>query len=206
MATTDLSGYVDPNYRDNFQTKRIALVGSGMPLDEQKALEETFITALEKYDVEVLRGLDLYPPTRNIEPKNMLKIARKNGADTMLLITSAGRDVTESYIPPTYHPGTSTSHVTGYGSYATVHTHTTPGYTTGGYSVSMPGMGVAASLINAKNRETVWTASGFSGGNEFASFKDLTVSVARETVLELAKVGLIAKKESNDDEEALEQQ
>lgn len=198
-ATTRLSGYVDPNYRDNFTAKTILVAGSGMTIEEQKALEDTFIQSFEKYDVAVLRGLEVFPPTRDYSNKDMVKIARNKGADTILLVNASDRDVSETYVPPTYHPGTSTSYISGYGNYATVNTYTSPGYTSGGYSVSKPGMNVSASLINTKNKETIWTAEGFSAGNAFASFSDLTVSTARTSVTEIANAGLIAEKTASEE-------
>lgn len=193
-ATTRLSGFVDPTYRDKFQAQKVVVVGFGMPLDEQKALEETFIKSFEKYDVEVMRGLEMFPPTRDNANIDVFKTARKNGADSILVVSTEGRDVSETYIPPTYHAGSSTSYISGYGNYATVNTYHTPGYTTGGYSVSKPGMNVSVYLKNTKNKETIWTAEGFSGGNAYASFADLTMSAAQASVTELAKEGLIAEK------------
>lgn len=193
-ATTRLSGVVDPNYQGNFQAQKMVVVGFGLPIDEQKVLENTLVESLNKYDVTVLRGLEVFPPTRDYTDKDTYKIARGKGADTILVISADGRDVSETYIPPTYHPGTSTSYVSGYGNFATVNTHTTPGYTSGGYSVSKPGMNVTVYLKNTKNRETIWTADGFSGGNAYASFSDLSISVAKQAVTELANAGLIAEK------------
>ena len=205
-ATTRLSGIVDPNYRGNFQTQKMVVMGFGMPIDEQKALENTLEQSLVKYDVTVLRGLEVFPPTRDYSDKDIYKIAKSKGADTLLIVSADGRYVSETYIPPTYHPGTSTSYVSVYGNFATVNTYTTPGYTSGGYSVSKPGMNVSVHLKNTKNKETIWTAEGFSGGNAYASFSDLTVSVAKTAVEELSKEGLIAPKEElKDAPEVLEQ-
>lgn len=194
-ATTRLSGIVDPSYRDSFQAKKMIVMGFGMPIDEQKALETTLEESFSKFDVQVLKGLDVFPPTRDFSDKDTYKIARKKGADTILVISADGRDVSETYIPPQYHPGTSTSYVSGYGNFATVNTYTTPGYTTGGYSVSKPAMNVSVLLKNTKNRDTIWTAEGFSGGNAYASFSDLTISVAKTAVQELSNAGLITEKE-----------
>jgi len=55
-------------------------------------------------------------------------------------------------------------------------------------------MNVNVYLKNVKNKETVWVAEGLSSGNAFASFADLTISVAKTSVKELANEGLIAEK------------
>ena len=197
-ATTDteLSGVVDPNYRDNFQVRKLVVVGSGMPIDEQKALENTLERSFTEYDVQVLRGLEVFPPTRDYSDQNAFEIARNWGADAILIVSSDSRDVSETYIPPKYHPGTSTSYISGYGDSTNVTTYTSPGYTTGGYSVSKPGMSVSVHLINTMNGETIWIAQGFSGGNAYTSFSDLTISVARKTVEELSSARLIVEKET----------
>ena len=194
-ATTKLSGYVDPAYRNNFQAKKIVVTSVGIPLDERKGVEDTFIESLEGYEVEVIRGLDIYPPTRDIPTEQLLPIAKKNGADSLLLFFAGARDVQESYVPPTFHPGSSTSYISGYGNYATVNTYTTPGYTTGGYNISRPSMAVFVTLFDAKNRKTIWEAEGTSGGNAFSEFKDLSISTARTSVTELSNAGLLAKRE-----------
>jgi len=193
-AATRLSGVVDPSYRDNFQVNKIIVVGSGMPIDEQKVLEKIFDQSFAKYDVEVLRGLEVFPPTRDSSDQDAFKIARNEGADTILIVSTSGRDVSKTYIQPTYYPGTSTSYISGYGNFATVNTYTTPGYTTGGYNIRKPSMNVNVYLKNVKNKETIWVAEGLSSGNAFASFADLTISVAKTSVKELANEGLIAEK------------
>ena len=73
-ATTRLSGIVDPNYRGNFQAQKMVVMGFGMPIDEQKALENTLEQSLVKYDVAVLRGLEVFPPTRDYSDKDIYKI------------------------------------------------------------------------------------------------------------------------------------
>lgn len=195
-AATDLSGIVDPSYKGNFQTHKMVVMGFGMQIDEQRALENTFEQSLIEYNVAVLRGLEVFPPTRNYSDKDIYEIAKSKGADTLLIVSADGHDISETYIPPTYHPGTSRSYIYGYGNFATVNTYTTPGYISGGYSVSKPRMNVSVHLKNTKNKETIWTAGGFSRGNAFASFSDLAVSIAATTVEELSKEDLIPQKKA----------
>lgn len=193
-ATTQMTGFVDPNYRGKFIAQNVVVFGIGLPLDEQKILEETYIQSFAKYDVRVIQGLDLFPPTQDYTKLDFYKIAQQAKADLILIIDTKGRDVTESYVPPTYHPGKTTSTVSGFGNYATVNTQTSPGYTTGGYTVSMPVMRVNVYLKDIKTKNTIWIADGFSGGNGASSFSDLTVSVVKTSVQELAKEGLIQLK------------
>ncbi|WP_273755834.1 hypothetical protein [Bartonella sp. MM73XJBT.G] len=194
---THLNGIVDPNYKGRFQTKKMVIVGVGMSISEQKALEDTFEKSLVKYNVQILRGLELFPPTRNYSYNDKEKIItnKGKGADALLIVSVDNRAISQTYIPPTYHPGTSTSTISGFGSFATIETETTPGYVSGGYNIDKPGISVSVLLINnTKNKEAIWVANGTSNGNAFASFSDLIVNVAETTVEKLAKEGLIAPK------------
>ncbi len=192
---THLNGIVDPNYKGRFQTKKMVILGFGMSISEQKALEDTFEKSLVKYNVQILRELELFPPTRNYSYKEKGKIITNKGADALLIVSVDNRAISQTYIPPTYHPGTSTSTISGFGNFATIKTETTPGYVSGGYNIDKPGISVSVLLINnTKNKEAIWVANGTSDGNAFASFSDLIVDVAETTVEKLAKEGLIAPK------------
>ena len=193
-SSSHLSDIVDPNYRGNFHAKKIVVMGLGMSIGEQKALENTLKQSFSKYNVVVLRGLDVFPPTRDYSCKDKYKIAKNKGADTLLIVKADRRNISKKYIRPEYHPGTSTRYVSRYGDSATVYTNRIPGYKSGGYSVSNPVMNVSVYLKNTKNKQTIWTAEGFSRGNGLASFSDLIVSIAKETVEKLSKAGLITTK------------
>ncbi|WP_375632701.1 MULTISPECIES: hypothetical protein [unclassified Bartonella] len=192
---THLTGIVDPNYKGRFQTKKVVIGGVGMSIFEQKELEDTFEKSLVKYNVQILRGLELFPPTRNYSYNEKEKIITNKGADALLIVSVDNRAISQTYIPPTYHPGTSTSTISEVGHFTTIRTVTTPGYVSGGHNISKPGISVSVYLIhNTKNKETIWLAKGSSNGNAFASFSNLIVSVAETTVEKLAKEGLIVPK------------
>ncbi len=191
---TRLNGIVDPNYKGKFQTKKMVIGGVGMSISEQKELEDTLAKSLFKYNVQILRGLELFPPIRNYSYNEMNKIITNKGVDALLIVSVDNRAISQTYIPPTYYPGTSTSTISELGHFVTVTTRTTPGYVSGGYNINKPSISVSVYLKNAKNKETIWLAKGSSDGNAFASFSDLIVNVAETTVEKLAKEGLIAPK------------
>ncbi|MCZ2204437.1 hypothetical protein [Bartonella sp. A05] len=202
-ATTQLNGISDPSYRGNFQTKKMVVLSFGMPVPERQTLEHTLAQSLVKYDIKILSGLDIFPPTRGyseedinkiVQSKEIYKIAENQGADTILIISSYDRDISEEYIAPTYHPGKSTKYVSVFENSTVVDTYETPAHTTGGYTISRPGMKVKVRLDSVKNKETIWMAEGSSGGGDFASFSDLAASVAETTIEKLSKEGLIALK------------
>lgn len=195
-ATTRMSGYVDPDYRGSFQVQKIVVTSLGVPLEEKKNVEEAYISSLTSYNLEIIRGLDLYPPTRDVQKEKLIPLARKAGADSLLLLSVGARDVQQEYVPPTYHPGSSTSYVSGYGNYATVNTYHSPGYTSGGYNISKPSQAVFVTLFDTKKSKVVWEAEGISGGNAFANFNDLSISAVKASIKELEKEGLILKAEN----------
>ena len=194
-ATTRMSGYVDPDYRGSFLAQKVVVTSLGVPLEEKKNVEEAYISSLTSYNLEIIRGLDLYPPTRDVPKEKLIPLARKAGADSLLLLSVGARDVQQEYVPPTYHPGSSTSYVSGYGNYATVNTYHTPGYTSGGYNISKPSQAVFVTLFDTKKSKVVWEAEGVSGGNAFANFNDLSISAVKASIKELEKEGLVLKKE-----------
>lgn len=193
-TTTRLSGVVDPKYRDNFHAQKMVVIGFGMSIEEQKSLENTFKESLAKYNVTMLSGLEMFPPTRHHSRKEIYEIAKKRGADSFLMVMADNRDVSKTYVPPSYYPGRSKSTVSGSGSFITINTETEPGYTIDGYTVNKPGMNIRVLLQNPKNRDIIWTAEGSSSGNGYASFSDLIISIAEGTVKELSKEDLIALK------------
>lgn len=194
-ATTRLTGYVDPDYRENFQAHKILIRTEGLPLEEQKLVEEAFVETLSGYHVEAIKGLDVFPPTRKISHDKTLPIAKAKGADTVLLLYVGARDVQEDFVPPTYHPGTTQSYISGYGNYATVNTYTTSGYTSGGYTISKPLMAVFLTLFDVRNGKIIWEAEGTSGGSGFSDFSDLSVSAIKSGIEELYQDGLIIKRD-----------
>lgn len=193
-TTTSLNSYTDPAYIGKYHAKRIVVTSISVPLDEQQTFENSFVKAADKYDVTILRGLQVFPPTRDFSNKDMLAIAKKAGGDSILIMSVDNRDLEETYVPATYHPGTSRTSVTGYGNFATVQTHQSPGYMTGGYSLSTPGMSLSMRLLDLKSKETVWIADGYSGGDSSATFNNLTSDAATSAISELHNSGIIQLK------------
>ncbi|MBQ4875297.1 MAG: hypothetical protein HRK26_04215 [Rickettsiaceae bacterium H1] len=92
-----LSRVIDPNYKYNFKIKKMVVLGFGMPISERKELENTLEKSIAKYDVEILRGLEILPPTRNYSDQELYKIARSKGADTLLIISVDGRKMSKKH-------------------------------------------------------------------------------------------------------------
>ena len=65
-----------------------------------------------------------------------------------------------------------------------------PGYTTGGYTISKPVAGYVVALLDAKNGKEIWRGDADSKGSAFDDFNSLGRSVAETTVQRLIEVGL----------------
>jgi hypothetical protein len=107
--------------------------------------------------------------------------------DAVLMLVQGQQYTDESYQPPTYHPGTTYGTI----SNGSVYLQTTPGYTTGGYSVSKPRMQFGAVLLDSDGFQEAWQADGLSRGGGAVSFSQLTISASNETIRQLVADGLL---------------
>lgn len=197
-ASTEMSTYVDPAYRSGSRFASVIILGTGMALDERQMVEEVAVRAFQSHGVLALRGTEVLPPTRQYTDKEVVNAIVRTGVETVLVLGAGAKDVSETYVPPSYHPGTTYGTANTYGSTygntysgtTTFNVYQTPGYTTGGYTLSKPRANYSAILLEVKSGNAVWKADAFSRGNAFASFDDLAVSVAEESVKQLLDDGL----------------
>ncbi|WP_332065394.1 hypothetical protein [Bartonella sp. CB189] len=202
-ASTKLSGIIDPKYRNNFQIKKMIVFGYDMSIKEQKLLKNALVQSLAGYDIQLYSGLDVFPILNRdySSTKEIYKVARRIGADTILIVNPYHRDVEKMYIPGHYVPASIHSQATGYVDitntyHVTANSYATPGYMTPGSNLSMPIMNIRAYLKNTQNGETIWFAEGISEGSEFSSFSDLIIDTAKKVAKTLFRDGLISKKDS----------
>lgn len=191
-VTSKTTGYVDPAYSSGvFQIKKVVVGVNGGGLEQTDLAETGIAQKLSDLGVEAIRYIDIVPPTRNYSASEAFKIIGDSGADSFLIVSIEDVSSIQSYIPQTYHPGTSTSTINAIGNTAYVNTYTSPGYTTGGYTVSKPTMATSSVLIDISNGNTIWKADGYSGGNTISSYSDLLVSAGKSAVTDLQNKGLI---------------
>jgi len=192
-ATTETTGYVDPAYSNGtFHTKKVVVRVDGGTLAETDLAETAFAQNFSDLGVESIRYMDLVPPTRNYSEKKAMKIVKDTGADSLFITYVGGKSSVDSYVPPTYHAGTSNSTVNVIGNTAHVNTYSSPGYTTGGYTVSLPVLTSVSYLMDMTNGNNIWKAEGFSSGIEFTSFTDLVLSAGNSAIADLKAKGLVS--------------
>lgn len=193
-VTTNTTGYVDPDYRKSgYEVSKVVIQVTGATMEETQIAEQKLSEKFNAHNVETIKYTDIVPPTRNYSDQKIVSLINKTGADSLFSI-SIGKDIVESYVPATYHPGTTTSQVNTVGNYSYVTTSTSPGYTTGGYSTSSPVMASLSNLVDLKKRREVWRAEGqASGDNSWTSisFADLLVSIGSDAIDDLVEKGLL---------------
>ncbi len=195
-VTTKTTGYVDPAYSSGvFQIKKVVVRANGGGLEETDLAETGIVQKLSDLGVEAIRYIDIVPPTRTYSVEEALKIVDDTGADSLLIVSIEDVSTKKSYVPPTYHAGTTHSTINAIGNTAYVNTYSSPGYTTGGYTVSKPTMATSSVLVDMSNGNNIWKADGYSGGNSISSYADLLVSAGKSAITDLQSKGLIG---SND--------
>lgn len=196
-VTTKTTGFVDPAYQSKgYQVSNVVVRAKGATMEEALAAEEKFAEKFSAHGVKVTKFIDLAPPTRKYTVEQEAKLLKKSGAESVFTVYVAGRDSVQSYVPPTYHAGRTTSTVNMIGTMPYVTTHTTPGYTTGGYSISKPVMATFSSLVDLRNGNNIWQAEGQSSGYGSSSYLDLLLSAGDDAIADMAEKGLFPTEKS----------
>ena len=188
-ASTRTFGYLDPDYQNNYKVTQVIVSFKGVGLDEVFQFENKIIQRLSVYNVKGIRYTAIIPPTKNYTDDEWGVKIKESGADALLTISIA-RDSVTSYVPQTYHSGSTTNKVNTVGNTSYVSTTTSPGYTTGGYELSAPITFTISSLIDIKNGNTVWKAETSGSGSEFSTFSELLELTLDDIVIDMNDKGL----------------
>lgn len=189
-ASTDMAGFVDPQYK-NYHASQVVVRVKGAKLDETLQAEQEFLELLKSHNIKATKFTDIIPPTRHYLPSQEMALLQKTGADSLLTIHITGKDSVETYIPPTFHPGQTTAQVNQFGNMAYVTTQTSPGFTTGGYSVTSLVMSTLSSLVDLRNGREIWRGEGESSDDDEALA--LLVSAGEAAIEDLAEKGILPK-------------
>jgi hypothetical protein len=188
-AKTDMTGFVDPQYK-NYHVSHVVVRVKGANLDNTLNAEQEFANQLTARQVKVTKFSDIIPPTRSYSPSQETALLRKTGADSLLTVEITGKDTTETYIPPTFHPGQSTTQINQIGSMAYATTYTSPGFTTGGYVVSSSVLNTLSTLVDLKNGRQIWRGEGSSSGDEISSIS-LLLSAGEAAINDLGAKSIL---------------
>lgn len=188
-AYTDMTGFVDPQYK-NYQSSHIIVRVKGVKLEHTLNAEQELVEQLAGHHIKATKFTDIIPPTRSYSPADEASLLKKGGADSLLTIEVTGNDTKQTYIPSTFHPGQTTTQINQIGNIAYATTRTSPGYTTGGYAVSSSVMNTLSTLVDLKNGREVWRGEGASAGGDKSSL-NLLLSAGEASIDDLAEKGIL---------------
>lgn len=187
---SDISSYTDPAFRQSSAVSSMVVFGFGMSLEERGVVESAAVARLEAAGLRGIRGIDIAPPTRQLDDAQLVRAILNTGADSVLVIEPTGKGTTSTYVPPTYHPGSVYGTATTTGNFTTLNLYQTPGYTSGGYSISKPHASYAAVLFEADTGAQLWQASIQSRGSAFDDYRSVAEGMAGDVIDELTGSGL----------------
>jgi len=190
-VTTKTTGFVDPDYRDvDYQISTVVVRVLRATMEETQIAEQKLTEKFNAHNVKAIKFTDIVPPTRSYEEDKIAILMKEAGADSVFSFFTL-RDTVQSYVPPTYHAGATTSQVNTVGNHSYVTKSTAPGYISGGYSTSAPIMVSSAWLIDLNKGKLVWKAEGEASGNELTGFSDLLVDIGTDAIDDLVEKGIL---------------
>ena len=169
-ASTSLTSYRDPAFAD-VQFGKVAVLASGVQLDDRIALENRMVGALRNKRLPAEAVIRLFPPTRPISAEDLGRALLAEGYDPILYVQ---RVEWGSKIQPSWTQmfgGNNASDTTErlYASFD-------------------------ASLVDLETLKTVWMASARTGGSEYADAKEIMASFADGTADALESKQLLARR------------
>jgi len=191
-AQTETTSFVDRNLVRNARPVQMILVrAQEMGFKEIMASENAMVDKLSKHGFRALAATQLLPPTRTYTEEEAASKLSNSGADGMLVVGLKRKDMSETYVPPTFYPAQSTTETNVIGNNTIATTSHNPGYSTGGYTIQTPLSEYQAYYIDMRTGQSLWTAaldtSGFSG----SSFEDLAADASKSAAERLIADGVI---------------
>lgn len=193
-VSTEIASQRLPAARPDLQPfQSLFVFNAGMTLANSQRVEKVMAEELTKLGVTVYKGTGYLP--YDAPAKEVVAVAERLNVDGVLLLVERTSKYIESYVPPSYTPGTTSTRIQDLGNELLVTTTTTPGTYTGGYNAYAPYGWFAAHLFNFRNTGgsgKVWLADINSGGSTDATLEQVFNDVARETVKKLQADGMVA--------------
>jgi hypothetical protein len=169
-ASTSLTSYRDPAFADA-QFGKVAVLASGVQLDDRIALENRMVGALRNKRIAAEAVIRLFPPTRPISDEELRSALLSEGYDAILYVQ---RVEWGSKIQPSWTQmfGGSNTNDTTERLYASFD----------------------ATLVDLETLKIAWMASARTGGSEYADAKEIMSSFADGTADALESKQLLARR------------
>jgi hypothetical protein len=167
-ASTSTTSYRDPAFTTAAFGK-VAVLASGVQLDERIELENRLVGALRNKHVAAESALRLFPPTRQLSEEEMSNALRADGYDAVLYVQriEAGSKTEPSWAQV----------LGGSSAYATA---------------EHPYASFDSSLVDLGSSQVAWIASSRTSGSEYAGRSEVLDSFASRTADELEDKHLLA--------------
>ncbi|MFQ5753667.1 MAG: hypothetical protein ACE5HI_16885 [bacterium] len=184
-AWTNVTSIKDPNY-SQIQFNSILVVAAFSDIEYRQDTELAFTKQLEKQGANVIRSIDMFPPTREVSNTELIDTLVENNIEAVLIIAFSDYWTSETYIPP-YSTTSGSASIIGNSIYYSQNTQTY-----GGYYFSKPRINFELRLYDTHTGNTAWIAKTHTKGNAFADFNTLINSLASKSVKTLLEENLIS--------------
>jgi len=187
--TTRTTGasFTDPAYRgQSFSSLVVEADKSG--LQERQAIENGTVQALMKAGVRARTSLEILPPTRNYSDGAVRQAIGQTGAQGVVEIIPANKQIHQEYYPPTYHAGIAHGRYgTGFGGGMAFG----PGFYDPGFVVNEPRVTYNVTLYAFPGYRKVWTGEFRTDGAGGMDYGDVGGHFGAALVQRLQQDGVI---------------
>lgn len=177
-ATTKITSFRDPDYAGK-KFLKICVFSSSKNLDTRQMMERTFARILAENGTSATAHIDIFPPTKDLDEEASIIKMREMGYDAVLSINLTG-----AYTETSTTPGYSS---TFWGKKGSTTIYSGPG------QVNKPRASFDIFLVDLSTNQKAWTSSTFTAGNAYAGKMTIVDSLARSTIEDLKKQGLVVK-------------
>jgi len=184
-ASTNMSAYKDPEFSDT-KYSSFVVITNFKSLTDRDFLESRMCDKLSLVGVACKRGLDVFPPTRELSEIKWIKTFRDSGAEALIFIELTGAYSTQTYIP---ERSITTGTLSSFGDTATYSGKTN---TYGGHAISKPVETYKITVMDGKSGKTALLATSETGGNAMANQNTLSISLTSKLIQTLSSNSLLA--------------
>lgn len=182
---TNMEGAIDPSYRWNSRIQRMIVKGEDLSLMEEGAVIRSLRKAARNYDLDLVNGLDIFPPTKAYSSSAMRNTAQRHSVGFILYVTA------KKYESSRYIPVTRIRSEKSYDSFSKKDiTETT--VESGHYEEDRQ-INVELKIIDTRSGHTVFVANGNSFGTN-VNFSELIDALSNKTLSYLAEKHLIVRR------------
>ena len=175
-ASTDLSGFLSPDYKGEKIGKIMVFVNLS-DLTMRQPAEEEIVLSIKMKQVKAFSSLTLFSPAKEYTKEEMDETIKREKVDAILFIELTDYAESQTYVPKT--------------DYYSFGKKSATKYEFGGYNVSKPVISVKSTLVSTQYGYNIWVANSVTGGNAFARVRDIASSLGDEIIDDLKEKRVI---------------